>query len=647
MAGVEAGVDLGYGPRMVPVGQCIGRYVVAGFLGEGGTSDVYLVQADGKSFALKILKESHRLNTALQARLINEGEALRRLDIDGLVRIFDVGDESGRPFYVMERLIDSLSARLSRALPPSDVVPIIRQAARILSELHARGVVHRDVKPSNLLFARDGSVRLTDFGHAKLDVEGLSILPHSTETGAFVGTREYAAPEQLVNAKFVDGSADVYALGLILFEALSGRRPFAAKTPEELVRRRLTARAPKVSSPLAVLSPQFVALTAQMLSPLPADRPTACEVGERLGRIPIQGNFLGPGIRVATLLLLPLFFSCPESSEPRQIMSEVEVQPQVRVIVAQSVEPSQPELSREADALLHEFGDALDQRSLDDARAVLAKTDALPGTALLDAKRIQKQADVHRELGQFAEAQTLYATARSAFRDPAQRRDWAACALREADMKLHLGDAESARELYEDAAQSHSVVLTQQAQTKGKKNEVHLALFHLSQYWFEKHDIERARQKLQLAWDSLAREETDDLWKARTEERLAALPGTAQPLLLLQSSMDRARIAQKKSPGSRRVLIALLRAEYRYALLSGDTKDMDRVFSQLHSAWATDKRRALLAHDYLDLLMEALAAYPQRTDWRGLARELVTEVIDRDQFRGDVHLYSWRRQLFP
>ena len=149
---------------MVPVGQCIGRYVVAGFLGEGGTSDVYLVQADGKSFALKILKEAHRLNTALQARLINEGEALRRLDIDGVVRIFDVGDESGRPFYVMERLIDSLSARLSRALPPSDVVPIIRQAARILSELHARGVVHRDVKPSNLLFARDGSVRLTDFG---------------------------------------------------------------------------------------------------------------------------------------------------------------------------------------------------------------------------------------------------------------------------------------------------------------------------------------------------------------------------------------------------------------------------------------------------------------------------------------------------
>jgi hypothetical protein len=214
-------------------------------------------------------------------------------------------------------------------------------------------------------------------------------------------------------------------------------------------------------------------------------------------------------------------------------------------------------------------------------------------------------------------------------------------------MKLHLGDADSARELYEDAAQSHSVVLTQQAQTKGRKNEVHLALFHLSQYWFEKHDIERARQKLQLAWDSLARETTDDLWKARTEERLAALPGTAQPLLLLQSSMNRSRIAQKKCPGSRRVLIALLRAEYRYALLSGDTKDMDRVFSQLHSSWATDKRRALLAHDYLDLLMEALAAYPQRTDWRGLARELVTEVIERDQFRGDVHLSSWRRQLFP
>ena len=135
---------------MFPVGARIGTYVVEALLGKGGTSEVYLVRRDGACFALKILKEEHRQNTALQARLINEAEALQQLDVEGVVQVFDAGDEAGRPFYVMERLSDSLATRLLRPLHPSEAVSIIRHIARILSDLHARGVVHRDVKPDKI-----------------------------------------------------------------------------------------------------------------------------------------------------------------------------------------------------------------------------------------------------------------------------------------------------------------------------------------------------------------------------------------------------------------------------------------------------------------------------------------------------------------
>ena len=188
----------------LPVGLRIGSYVIAEYLGEGGTSEVYLVRRDEESFALKILKEEERQSEVLQTRLINEAASLRQLNVEGVVRVHDEGDFAGRPYYVMEYLPSSLVDRLQRPLYPSQIVPNIRTILRILSVLHESRFVHRDVKPSNILFAPDGSVRLADFGHAKLPMEQLAVVPHSTQTGAFLGTREYAAPEQFLNAKTVD-----------------------------------------------------------------------------------------------------------------------------------------------------------------------------------------------------------------------------------------------------------------------------------------------------------------------------------------------------------------------------------------------------------------------------------------------------------
>ena len=120
-------------------GQRIGLYVVADLLGEGGTSDVYLVRRDGEPFALKILKEEHRRSAVQQARLINEAEVLRVLDISGVVRAFAEGDFEGRPYYVMEYLPTTLAARLGKPLLPAQILPVIARLTHILTELRQRG----------------------------------------------------------------------------------------------------------------------------------------------------------------------------------------------------------------------------------------------------------------------------------------------------------------------------------------------------------------------------------------------------------------------------------------------------------------------------------------------------------------------------
>lgn len=626
---------------MFPVGARIGTYVVEALLGKGGTSEVYLVRRDGACFALKILKEEHRQNTALQARLMNEAEALQQLDVEGVVQVFDAGDEAGRPFYVMERLSDSLATRLLRPLHPSEAVSIIRHIARILSDLHARGVVHRDVKPENLLFASDGSLRLADFSHAKLPAEELPIIAHSTETGAFVGTREYAAPEQLLNAKCVDGSADVYSLGLILFEALAGYRPFATPNPELLARRKLTERAPRVSSPLCTLSPQLVQLTAQLLLLAHSDRPTAAEVHTRLDGIPLERASLPTTLRVSMLLCLPVFLSGPSVSEGSLHSAALPKPAETR----QPPRTDAPTASivTDADSLFRAFGDALDQQGLDEARELLVRTEALPSTPLIVAKRHQKQADLALEEGRLQEARTLYDAARKQFPILSARADGAASTIREADVLLHLGDMQTASSLYEAATREHTVA---HLHNQGPRNfEVHLAFFHYGRCLLQARRFDEARTILRTARDAVPA--AQPLWMARTEERLAAIPGGTDSLSLARSALSFAKDARAQQPKSRRTLMALLRAEHRYALLTGETKDIDAVFATLQAEWSADKRRALLAHDYLELLMESWASYPQRRDWQQQARAILQEISSRKQWSGDVHLLAWKKRLSP
>jgi serine/threonine protein kinase len=596
---------------MVPVGCCIGQYVVASLLGVGGTSEVYLVQRDGESFALKLLKEAHRQSTALQARLVNEAIVLRKLAVEGVVRVFDEGDFAGRPYYVMEYLPAALSSRLMVRLRPSEIVPVITRLLQIVAELHALGYVHRDVKPSNLLFAPDGSLRLADFGHAKLPPLESSVIPHSTETGAFLGTREYAAPEQLVNAKEVDGKADVYALGIILYEALAGERPFQHHRPEDLVRLRLTERAPPLSAVRSDLSPLLVSIVAQMLERSPSKRPSASVLVQRLATVPLVYLPRASWGRYAVLLFLPSFLSVSAGSFSR----------------SDRFEP---------------FGTALDEGSLDQARELLQQTKQQATTAELAAKVFQKEADLQRELGQLQEARRLYAQAHQRFVRLAVRSSEASSAIRLADTLLHLGEIDAAQDLYEQAMEEQSVAPSHPQKASAKPSPVHIALYHKGLYFIARQQWERAHQTLRRAANAAQKE---PLWLARTEERLASLPTEPDPLPLLRSAIEHAEQALATSKASRRAQLALLRARHRHALLTGNATVMEEVYASLSALWSQDKQRGLLAHDYLELLMEGIAAFPARIDWKTQARSVMVELEARAQWQQDVHVMAWKAKL--
>jgi hypothetical protein len=172
-----------------------------------------------------------------------------------------------------------------------------------------------------------------------------------------------------------------------------------------------------------------------------------------------------------------------------------------------------------------------------------------------------------------------------------------------------------------------------------------LALFHLGLFFLEQRLFDRAHDKLILAKASIP--ETEAVLLARTEERLASLPGTANPLPLLESAIERTQRELKANPHSRRAQVTRWRAEHQRALLLHDEHALNSLYTQLRAAWSTDKSRGTIAHDYLELLLEGIAAFPARMDWKTQARSVMVELEARAQWQGDVHLAAWKKRLDP
>ncbi|MCW8141511.1 MAG: serine/threonine protein kinase, partial [Planctomycetota bacterium] len=202
----------------------IGRYRVTGELGRGAMGVVYAVEADGAParLALKVLLAA---DPGVLERFRREADALRFLSRHpGIVSLRDLGVHDGRPYVVMD-LIDggSLEQRLKAGdLPREQGVRLLVGVARALHFAHEAGWVHRDVKPANVLLDRGGRPVVSDFGVAR-DLQGADL----TRTGELVGTIAYMAPEQADGRRTeIDRRTDVYALGAVLYEVLTGRRPF-------------------------------------------------------------------------------------------------------------------------------------------------------------------------------------------------------------------------------------------------------------------------------------------------------------------------------------------------------------------------------------------------------------------------------------
>jgi WD40 repeat protein/serine/threonine protein kinase len=268
----------------------VGEYDLLEPLGRGGMGAVYRARHRrlGKVVALKILSGGGRFDPALVGRFRREAWSAGHLDHPNIVQATDAGEADGVDFLAMEYVAGvNLSELIRRAGPlrPADACEIARQAALGLGHAHAQQLVHRDVKPSNLMLSQSGTVKLLDLGVARTcapDVPGDA----STVSGYVVGSLDFMAPEQAADPRAVDARADLYALGCTLYYLLAGEPPFAPSA-YRTAQQKIRAHAEEPPLPLAEsrndLPPGLSELVDRLLAKGPADRPaSAAEVAEAL-----------------------------------------------------------------------------------------------------------------------------------------------------------------------------------------------------------------------------------------------------------------------------------------------------------------------------------------------------------------------------
>jgi eukaryotic-like serine/threonine-protein kinase len=256
------------------------RYELHEILGRGGMADVYRAtdRVLSRPVAVKVLRDAAGDATD-RLRFTHEARTLAGLNHVGLVMVLDAGITSEQPFLVMELVEGTTLSQLCARGPVdrSRVRSIGALVADALAYAHAQGIVHRDVKPANVLLGTDRKIKLADFGIARL----IGDTVRHTQTGHAIGTAAYLAPEQ-VRGDELTTAADVYSLGLVLLEALTGQRAYPG-TPTEAALARLT-RAPSIPEDLP---DDWPALLTAITAMEPAHRPGAAEVAERLHARPV------------------------------------------------------------------------------------------------------------------------------------------------------------------------------------------------------------------------------------------------------------------------------------------------------------------------------------------------------------------------
>lgn len=279
-----------------------GRYRILKPLGQGGMAAVYLAEDPvlRRAVAVKVLRGDLGTQPDWVRRFHDEATAIARLGNPHVVQVFDFGREAAEDYLVMEfvegiSLSELLAAKGGR-LDEASSSAIVCQAAEGLRAAHEAGIIHRDIKPDNLLIRRDGTVKIADFGISRI-LEEVS----RTMTGSVFGSPLFMAPEQ-VEGKNPSGAIDLFALGGVLFRCLSGRHPFEAEHAHAVMWRIVQEDAPRLEAVLPGISPDLDALVASMHGRDPSSRPRAHEVARVLRQFLVRSGAADPLEVVAAIL---------------------------------------------------------------------------------------------------------------------------------------------------------------------------------------------------------------------------------------------------------------------------------------------------------------------------------------------------------
>ncbi|QIK37858.1 SUMF1/EgtB/PvdO family nonheme iron enzyme [Caldichromatium japonicum] len=284
-------------------------YTILRELGQGGMATVYLSRQDrlGREVALKVMKPQALAGDEFIARFIKEGQIIARLQHPQIITIYDLDVADGLYYFSMEYLPGgTLLDEIKQGLPVGRALSIAHKVAEALAVAHARGVIHRDVKPQNILFRADGTPVLTDFGIARAITPGPESVQF-TRIGMVIGSPQYMSPEQCLGQP-LDPRSDLYSLGVVIYQMLTQHLPYEAADPVSLAMKHCQDPIPRLPEPLVAYQP----LIEKLLAKRPEDRFTSA--GQLIRALDALGSKLGDSYD-ATRLLRP---ATPAVLEPTQ-----------------------------------------------------------------------------------------------------------------------------------------------------------------------------------------------------------------------------------------------------------------------------------------------------------------------------------------
>ncbi len=261
----------------------IGRYEVVQELGQGGMAIVYLARDPliKRQVAVKVLPRQFTFDPQFRARFQREAEIIATLEHASIVPVYDFGEHEGQPFIVMRYMSGGTLTDLLNKGPLliPEIAMLFQRIGSAVDYAHRLGVIHRDIKPGNILFDAQGEASLSDFGIAKLAESTVAF----TSTGGMVGTPAYMSPEQALGEKNLDGRCDIYSLGVVLFQALSGELPFKADTPMGVAIAHINEPVPSLLERQPNLPYPFESIIRKALDKDPAKRfQTASELAQAI-----------------------------------------------------------------------------------------------------------------------------------------------------------------------------------------------------------------------------------------------------------------------------------------------------------------------------------------------------------------------------